>query len=63
MYYIIVVDGGTEKVVTDYKGAPRAFTKKKKVHNFIDSRQRVRNRDPFIVTGFPEEIEGFKVEI
>jgi hypothetical protein len=65
MFYIIVVDGETEteKVVTDHRGVPREFSKKKKVHNFIDSRQYVRDRDPFIVTGFPDDIEGFKVDI
>ena len=63
MYYIIVVDGETEKIVTDHRGVPRGFSKTKKVHNFIDSRQYVRDRDPFIVTGFPEETERFKVDI
>jgi hypothetical protein len=63
MFYIIVVDGESEKVVTDHRGVPRKFSKKKKVHNFIDSRQHVRDRDPFIVTGFPEDTEGYKVDI
>jgi hypothetical protein len=63
MYYIIVVDGETEKVVTDHRGVPRGFSKVKKIHNFIDSRQYVRELDPVIVTGFPKETEGFKVDI
>jgi hypothetical protein len=60
VYYIMVLGyGDVRKIVTDRKGTPRSFSKTKAIHNFIDSRSFLQERDPIIISAIPQKMERY----
>lgn len=63
MHYIVVIDAGVPKVVSNTKGTPRTFPKHKKANNFINSRKYLRERRWQIVDNISTIPGRFKVDL
>ncbi|KPK54271.1 MAG: hypothetical protein AMS22_06095 [Thiotrichales bacterium SG8_50] len=63
MYYIMVLDRDVRKIVCDRRGTPRPFSKPKAIHNFVDSRSFLQDRDPIIISAIPQKMEAFRVDL
>ena len=63
MFYIVVNDNDTVKVVTSANGPPREFSKRKKAQNFINGRAYLEVKSPQIVTEINGIEQCFKVDL
>jgi hypothetical protein len=63
MFYIVVIDKDTDRVIVDASGMNREFKKEKKARNFIDGRLSLRMKETKIVSDITDIIESLTVDI
>jgi len=63
MFYIVVIDKDTDRVVVDASGRSREFKKEKKARNFINGRLSLRMKETKIVSDLTDIYESITVDI
>jgi len=63
MFYIVVIDKDTDRVIVDASNRTREFKKEKKARNFIAGRLSLRMKETKIVSDVTDIIESLTVDI
>ena len=63
MFYIVVIDKDTDRVVVDASGISREFKKEKKARNFINGRLSLRMKETKIVSDLTDIYESITMDI
>lgn len=63
MFYIVVIDKDTDRVIVDASGQSREFKKEKKARRFINGRLSLRMKETKIVSDLTDVYESLTVDV